>query len=94
MAENKKAPVKAESPVEKTEEKAPVKAEVSVEKAEEKAISGDFIMTVGHLAWGQNGRNHFFADKKPLINAKVMNKYSETLKIWLAKGWIKKGSYK
>jgi hypothetical protein len=57
-------------------------------------LKGNFIMTKTHLNWGANGRNHFYAKKKPLINAKVMGKFHGTLKIWLDKGWIEKGSYK
>lgn len=53
-----------------------------------------YIMTVGHLSWGLNNKSHFYADKKPLINAKVMGNYSNTLLVWLKEGWIKKGSYK
>jgi hypothetical protein len=55
---------------------------------------GNFIMKVGHLPWGFSDRNHFFADKKPLINAKVMGNYADTLEIWLKAEWIEKGSYK
>lgn len=52
-----------------------------------------YIMKVTHLAWGKNGKNSFYAKKKPLINAKVMGKYSGTLDIWLKNGWIEEGSY-
>lgn len=55
---------------------------------------GNFIMKVGHLSWGNRNMNHFYADKRPLINAKKMGKYYPTLLIWLNKGWIEKGSYK
>ena len=51
-------------------------------------------MATGHLSWGLNNKNHFFADEKPEINAKVMGKYAPTLAIWLAAKWIVKGSYK
>jgi hypothetical protein len=73
-----------------------IKEPIGETKEVEKVVSskGDFIMKVGHLAWGLNNKNHFFADKKPLINAKVMGKYSDRLKIWLDKNWIEKGSYK
>ena len=63
------------------------------EAKNKKALSGTFIMTVGHLSWGRNGKSHFYADKKPLINAKVMGSFSKTLLIWIKEGWIKKGSY-
>ena len=62
--------------------------------AEEKATpKGNYIMKVTHLSWGLNGKNHFYADKKPLINAKEMGSYSGVLKIWLENKWIEKGSY-
>lgn len=63
-------------------------------KEAEKAPEGNYIMKVTHLAWGKDNKNHFYADKKPLINAKVMKGYAGILKIWLEKGWIEKGSYK
>lgn len=69
-------------------------AEAEKAEAEKKAISGTFIMTVGHLSWGLNGKSHFYADKKPIINAKVMGTYTETLKLWIKAGWVIKGSYK
>ena len=59
-----------------------------------KSIKGDFIMATGHLSWGLNNKSHFYADTKPLINAKVMGKYAPTLATWLKAGWIVKGSYK
>jgi len=79
MEENKKAST------EKVVEKA-------TKKVEKKAES--FIMKVGHLSWGRNAKNHFYADKKPLITEKVMGKYSDTLLDWIEKGWIEEGSYK
>jgi len=54
----------------------------------------NYVMKVTHLSWGSNNKNHFYADKKPLINAKVMGKYADVLKIWLKNEWIEKGSYK
>lgn len=88
-----KAPEKIVTPVEKTEEKAPEKVVTPVEKTEE-TFEGSYIMKVTHLPWGMNGKNHFYADKKPLITEKVMGKYAKVLKIWLDNDWIKKGSYK
>lgn len=75
------------------EKKAPVKKEEKKEKAPAKKEE-TFIMTVGRLDWGANQKNHFYADKKPLITEKVMGKYADTLLIWLENGWIKEGSYK
>lgn len=72
-------------------------AESTPEETTEEAEStpeGNYIMKVTHLAWGKNNKNHFYADKKPLINAKVMKGYASQLKIWLKNGWIEKGSYK
>jgi hypothetical protein len=68
-----------------------------LKKEQEKAKdipSGNFIMKVTYLSWGKDGRGSFYADKKPLINAKVMGKYAGVLKKWLDAGWIEKGSYK
>ena len=64
-------------------------------KPELKVNSNDtYIMTVSHLSWGLNSKNHFYVGNKPLINEKVMGKFASTLKVWLSKGWIEKGSYK
>ncbi len=76
----------------KTEKAEKSKVEIKAEKVN--VLSGNFIMKVTHLPWGANGRNHFFAKKKPLINTKVMGKFANTLKIWLDNGWIEKGDYK
>jgi hypothetical protein len=73
-----------------------VEGKKKVEVVEEKPkaeYKGNYIMKVTHLAWGRSGKNHFFADKKPEINAKVMGQYSSILKIWLDNNWIEKGSY-
>jgi len=98
MPEKKEAAEKAAQ--EKSEKEAAEKAaqEKSEKEAAEKAAKkpeykGNYIMKVTHLAWGRSGRNHFFADKKPEINAKVMGQYSSILKIWLANNWVEKGSY-
>lgn len=80
--------------VAKKEVKPEVKAPEKVETKAPEKDTGNYIMTVSHLSWGANGKNHFYADKKPLINAKVMGKYADTLKIWLDNNWIQKGSYK
>lgn len=64
------------------------------EADEAKKLDGNFRMTVTHLSWGTYGRNHFFNDKKPVINAKVMKGFEETLQIWIDEGWVIKGSYK
>ena len=63
----------------------------SVKNADKKPET--FIMKVGHLSWGRNGKNHFYADKKPLITEKVMGKYSEVLLEWITNGWIEEGAY-
>jgi len=63
-----------------------------VKKAEKKAET--FIMKVDHLSWGRDNKNHFFANKKPLITEIVMGKYSEVLLDWIDKDWIEEGSYK
>lgn len=69
--------------------------EETTEVVEKKEFpKGNFIMTVGHLSWGANSRSHFFADTKPLINAKVMRGYESTLETWIKVGWVIKGSYK
>ena len=81
MAENKNNNQKA--PEKKQEPKKEVK----------KAKETTYIMKVTHIAWGKNKKNHFFADKKPLISEKVMGKFAEELKIWLKNGWIEEGSY-
>jgi hypothetical protein len=52
-----------------------------------------FVMKVGHLSWGRDGKNHFYADKKPLISEKVMGKYADILLTWIEAGWIEEGSY-
>lgn len=72
--------------------KAPEKEEPKKEVKQAKEVT--YIMNVGHLPWGFNKKNHFFAEKKPLISKKVMGKYASDLEIWLKKGWIKEGSYK
>ena len=69
-----------------------VKPEVTPEP-EDVIPKGTFTMKVGHLSWGFQGRNHFFADKKPLINAQVMHEYAPTLDDWLKAGYIEKGKY-
>lgn len=53
-----------------------------------------FIMQVTHLSWGQNGKNHFFAEKKPLISKEVMGKYASVLDVWVENKWVIPGSYK
>jgi hypothetical protein len=53
-----------------------------------------YIMKVTHLSWGKDSKNHFFAEKKPLISEKEMGKYAPILAIWLKQGWIEQGSYK
>jgi hypothetical protein len=79
-----------ETPVVETVIETPVVETPVVEKAE---YSGNYIMKVTHLSWGKSGKNHFFADDKPTINAKVMAEYADILKVWLANKWVEKGSY-
>ncbi|MDX5586088.1 MAG: hypothetical protein QNK20_14435 [Aureibaculum sp.] len=74
--------------VKKVEKKAEVKI---IKKVEKKAET--FVMKVGHISWGRDGKNHFYADKKPLITEKVMGKYAEVLLEWLGNGWIEEGVY-
>lgn len=76
----------AKKPTEKKVEVKPAK------KVEKKADT--FIMKVGHLSWGRDGKSHFYADKNPLITEKVMGKYADVLLEWLDNGWIEEGSYK
>jgi hypothetical protein len=92
-AAEKAAQEKAEK--EAAEKAAQEKAEKeAAEKAAKKAeYPGNYIMKVTHLSWGLKGKNHFFADHKPEINAKVMAEYASTLDVWLQNKWIEKGSY-
>lgn len=78
----------------KIAEQAEEKKKADEAAKEKKVLSGTFIMKVTHLSWGEKGKNHFYAKEKPLISAKVMGKYANTLKLWLDKGWIEKGEYK
>jgi uncharacterized protein YaiL (DUF2058 family) len=94
LAEEQKAAEQAKADKLAEEQKAAEQAKADKLAEEQKALSGTFIMTVGRLSWGLNEKNYFYADKKPLINAKVMGSYAKTLKVWLEAGWIKKGAYK
>lgn len=79
--------------MENEKKKAEVKKVVETKKVE-KVKEATYIMTVTHLSWGANNRNHFYADKKPLISKKVMGKFADKLDIWIKEGWVKEGSYK
>jgi hypothetical protein len=70
--------------------------EKEVAKKEPKKVEevSTYIMKVTHLSWGLNGKNHFFAEEKPLISKGVMGKYSDILDIWEKNEWIERGSYK
>jgi hypothetical protein len=65
-----------------------------VKKAPEVKKEVTYIMKVTHLSWGQNGKNHFFAEQKPLISKSVMGKYADVLEIWIKNEWVEPGSYK
>ena len=73
------------------EEKKEVKKAPEAKKAEKEVT---YIMKVTHLSWGLNGKNHFFAEKKPLISKESMGKYAPILEVWLENEWIQLGSYK
>lgn len=75
------------------EEKGNLEVKPAKEVVKEKKVD-TYIMVATHLSWGLNGKNHFYADRKPLISEKVMGKYAEILLDWLENGWIKEGSYK
>ena len=70
------------------------KPNVTAVKTEAPAKVESYVMKVTHLSWGLGERNHFYADKKPLINEKVMGNYANTLKSWIKAGWVEPGSYK
>lgn len=90
MAEPK-APKKVDTPIAKIPE---VKAPEKIETKKPEVKVDTFVMKVGHLSWGRDNKNHFYADKKPLITKKVMSKYADIILDWLDKGWIEEGSYK
>jgi hypothetical protein len=73
------------------DEKKEVKKAPEVKKVEKEVT---YIMKVTHLSWGQNGKNHFFAEKKPLISKTAMGKFASILDVWLENEWIQVGSYK
>jgi hypothetical protein len=73
------------------EEKKEVKKAPEVKKVEKEVT---YTMKVTHLSWGANGKNHFFAEKKPLISAKVMGKYAPVLELWTKNDWVEPGAYK
>jgi len=78
--------------MENNEKEVVVKAEKPL-KAEKVAKVDTYIMNATHLSWGQNGKNHFFAAKKPIISREVMGKYAPTLDIWIENGWVIPGKY-
>lgn len=90
MAEDKN---KQQTAAEKAAAKKAEAERVAAEKAAAEKEEATYIMKVTHLSWGRNSLNHFYAEKKPLINEKVMGKYAGTLQIWLKKGWIEEGKY-
>lgn len=76
------------------EVKKPIKKEVVKEVEPKKNDNVTYIMKVTHLSWGDKGKNHFYATKKPVISKKVMGKYDGEIDVWLKAEWIEKGSYK
>ena len=93
--DSKQTDNKQESKAKKAEDNKETKKVESGSEVKKAEVSKDtYVMTVTHLSWGFRNKNHFFADRKPKINAKVMGKFAKILPIWLERGWIKKGSYK
>lgn len=91
-AEEKKKAEEAAKAAEEAAKKAEEKKKAD-KAARAKKLSGTFIMKATHLSWGANNKNHFYSEKKPLISAKVMGKYVNTLELWIDNGWVEKGIY-